>query len=100
MIIEGFCGQIRVQFARFSVHSGSVIVVDAIGKVAALLHFGQQNAGPDGVNTAGRNIEHVARMHLVAGQYVGDSAIGDALFAFGFIDFAVEPHVKISAGIS
>ena len=46
MIIEGFCGQIRVQFARFSVHSGSVIVVDAIGKVATLLHFGQQNAAP------------------------------------------------------
>ena len=52
------------------------------------------------MNTAGRNVEHVARMHLVAGQYVGDGAVGNTLFVFGFIDFAVESHVKISAGIS
>ncbi|UGY18985.1 hypothetical protein [Bradyrhizobium septentrionale] len=60
-----------MQFTR------SVIVEQAERGVAALLKFGQHNAGAEGVNGAGGNGDDIAFRNWTPLNQVDDRAIGD-----------------------
>ena len=83
-----------MQFSGFPVNAGSVVIIDAIGEIAALLYFGQQNTTADSVHTSGREIKYITCMYLVACQYIGNSAVGNALFIFIFVYLLLETHIE------
>ena len=68
-----------MQLARLAIQTRAIVIEDAVSEVGRLLDLGQQNAATDGVNTASRKIKHIACLHLMARQHVGDGAI---LYAF------------------
>jgi len=77
MVVEGLGGELGMELARLAVHSRAVVVEDAIGDVTGLLDLGEEDAATDGVDAAGREIEHVAGLHLMVGKDLGDGAVGN-----------------------
>ena len=76
-----------MELARLAVQAQAAVVVDAVGDVGRLLDLGDEAAAADGVDASGREEEHVAGMHVVAGQHLGDGAVRDALLVFLGRDF-------------
>ena len=53
----------------------AVVVEDAVGHVATLLHLRHHRSSADGMYTSCRNEEHVAALHFVTHEYIGDAAV-------------------------
>jgi hypothetical protein len=53
-------------------------IIDAVGRIAALLDLGQQESCTDGVNTAGGYIEHIAWLDLRPVNHLHETARTDA----------------------
>ncbi len=65
---------LNVQGARSAVGAEAVIIIHAVGQVRALLHLGHHDAGADGVQRAGRDEEHIPRLHRHGVQHLGHGA--------------------------
>ena len=87
LIVDGILRELCVELARLAVQAQAAVVVDAVGDVGSLLDLGDEAAAADGVDASGREEEHVAGMHVVAGQHLGDGAVRDALLVFLRGDF-------------
>jgi tRNA-specific 2-thiouridylase len=61
--------RIEVQFAR------TAVIIQPVGDIAVLLDFDQANAGADGVDRAGGNVEEIARSRRMPFEQVLDGAI-------------------------
>ena len=59
--------------------AGSPIVEETKGRVAALLDFGDDETGSDGVNGASRNVDNVATRDLPPSDPLGDRSIRNGL---------------------
>ena len=64
-IIDRILCQFGMQFAALTVRSFTVVVIDTIGDIARLLDFSDETTGSDGVYTARRQEENIARIHIV-----------------------------------
>ena len=81
-IVDGIGCQFRMQLTRLSVKSRAVVVVEAVGDVAALLHLSQIYAAADGMHASGRDEEDVSGVYLMACQGIDDGAVGNATLIF------------------
>ena len=95
MEVERLRCQLRMQLARLAIHPRTVVVVDAVGDIARLLHLRQHNPAADGVDTPGREVEHIARLDLMVGQHLGDGAVGDAPLVFLGADLPLETGIEV-----
>ena len=75
-VVNGVLGQFRVNLAGFAVQAQAAVVVDAVGDVGRLLDLCDEAAAADGVDASGGQEEHVSGMHVIAGQHIGDGAVG------------------------
>lgn len=82
IVVDGLLGLLDVQFAGLSVKTQATIVIDPVGQVGCLLDLGDEGPGPDGVDAAGREEEHIAGSDPVACKHVGDGVFVDSLLIF------------------
>ena len=75
-VVDGVLGQFGVHLAGLAVQAQAAVVVDTVGDVGGLLDLCDEAAAADGVDAACGQEEHVSGMHVVAGQHVGDGAVG------------------------
>ena len=68
MEVERLSRQFRMELTRFPVEPRTVVVKDPVGHIRRLLHLSQKDSAADGMHTAGRQIEHVARRTRPAGR--------------------------------
>ena len=108
--VEGLSGKFGVELAGLTVHAGAVVVEDAVGDIAGLLDLGEEDATTDGMDTAGGEVEHVARLDLVVGEYLGDGAVFYAFLVliggYGLLESGIEvgawvglddvPHLRLA----
>ena len=99
MEVEGLGGEFGVQFAGFAVHAGAVVVEDAVGDVAGLLDFGEEDATTDGMDTTGREVEHIACLDLMVGQHLGDGTVFYAFLVFIGGYGLLEAGIEVGAGV-
>ena len=66
---------VDMQFTRPAVRADAAIIVDAIGQVGALLHFGHHQPRADGVHRARRNEEAIARLRRNPAQQLGQGVV-------------------------
>lgn len=97
MEVDGFKGKIGVQLSWFAVKPRAVVVEDAIGDIAALLHLCQEDAAADGMDASCGEIEHVAWFHFVAGKHLCDATVGYALLIFVGRDVLLQPCIEIGS---
>ena len=97
MEINGLRSQFGVQLAWFSIQSRAVIVEDTIGDIARLLHFCQEDAATNGMNSASRDVEHITGMHLMSCQNVADAAIFHSLAVFVRRNRILETGIEVSS---
>ena len=97
MVVESLGRQLRMQFSRTTIHAGTVVVVDAVGDVGRLLHLGQQDAGTNGMDTSGGQVEHIAGRDLMTGQDTGDGIVADMLPIFVGRYLAAETGIEIAS---
>ena len=62
--------------AGLAVQAQAAVVVDAVGDIGRLLDFCDEAAAADGVDAPGRQEEDISGMYIVAGQDIGDGAVG------------------------
>ena len=110
MEVEGLGGEFGVQFAGLAIHAGAVVVVDAVGDVAGLLDLGEEDATADGMDTAGREVEHITGLDLMVGEDLGDGAVFYAFLVliggYGLLEAGIEvgtgvglddvPHLRLA----
>ena len=65
-----------MHLARFAVQAQAAVVVDAVGDVGGLLNLRDEAAAADGVDAACGQEEDVSGVYLIAGQHIGDGAVG------------------------
>ena len=89
MKVEGLGCQVCMQRTGLAIHARTVVVENAVGDIARLLDLGQEDAATDGMDTACGEIEDIARLDLVVGKDLSDSAISDATVVFfqGYLQF-------------
>ena len=95
MEVDGVEGLLGVELTGFAVKSRAVVVVDAVGDVAALLHFCQQDAATDGVDATRGQVEDVAWFDGVLGKHLRDAAVGYALPVFVGGDVLFQPCIEV-----
>ena len=93
MIIDGLGSQVDMQLARLAIQTRAIVIEDAVSEVGRLLDLGQQNAATDGVNTARRKVKHIASLHLMARQHIGDGAILNAFLKLIVGDLRLEARI-------
>ena len=110
MEVEGLGGEFGMELAGFAVHAGAVVVEDAVGDVAGLLDLGEEDATADGMDTAGREVEHIAGLDLVVGEDFGDGAVFYSFLVliggYGLLEAGIEvgawvglddvPHLRLA----
>ena len=95
MEVERLSRQFRMELTRFPVEPRTVVVKDPVGHIRRLLHLSQKDSAADGMHTAGRQIEHVARLHLVIGQHLGDGTIRHPLLVFIGRNLLFETRIEV-----
>ena len=75
------------------------VVEDAVGEVGALLHLGDQDAAPDGVDRARGDEKTVSLSHLHPVKHVGQASVPDAALQLLPCELPLEPHVEESTGL-
>ena len=99
MVVEGLGGQFGVELAGLAVHAGAVVVEDAVGDVAGLLDLGEEDTTTDGMDTTGREVEHIACLDLMVGQYLGDGTVFYAFLVFIGGYGLLEAGIEVGAGV-
>ena len=99
MEVEGLGGEFGVELAGLAVHAGAVVVVDAVGDVAGLLDLGEEDATTDGMDTAGREVEHIAGLDLMVGEDLGDGAVFYAFLVLIGGYGLLEAGIEVGAGV-
>ena len=62
-VVDGEKRLFHMGLARLAIEAHASPVIEPVGKVTALLHFGQDDALTQGVGSAGGDIHHLARTH-------------------------------------
>ena len=99
MVVEGLGGQLGMELTGLAIHARAVVVVDAVGDIAGLLDLGEEDAATDGMDTTGREVEHIAGLDLMVGQDLGDGTVFYAFLVFigGYGLF--EAGIEVGAGV-
>ena len=99
VVVEGLGGEFGVELAGLAIHAGAVVVVDAVGDVAGLLDLGEEDATTDGMDTTGREVEHIAGLDLMVGQHLGDGTVFYAFLVLIGGYGLLEPGIEVGAGV-
>ncbi len=81
-VVDGFGSLRGVQLPRPAVDIDTAVVVDAVGDVARLLHFGHESARTYGMQRAGRNEIELSRLRLMHSYALHDGAVGGTPWIF------------------
>ena len=98
-IVKGLGGQVGMELAGLAIHAGAVVVVDPVGDVGGLLDFGQQNATTDGMDSACREIKHIAGFDLMVGQHFCNAAVFYTLLVFIGRDALLKAGIEMGTWI-
>ena len=97
MVVKGLGCQVGMELAGLAIQARAIIVIDAIGDIGGLLDLGQHDATTDGVDTSGREIQHIARFHLMVGQDLSDSAFIDSAVILVGSYLLLKAGIKVTA---
>ena len=99
MVVEGLGGEFGVELAGLAVHAGAVVVEDAVGDVAGLLDLSEEDTATDGMDTTGREVEHIACLDLMVGQHLGDGTVFYAFLVLIGGYGLLEAGIEVGAGV-
>ena len=88
-----------MELAGLAVHARAVVVEDAVGDIAGLLDLGEEDATTDGMDTAGREVEHIAGLDLMVGEDLGDGAVFYAFLVLIGGYGLLEAGIEVGAGV-
>lgn len=74
--VDGSDGLFDMEVARFAIEAEAIPVEDAIGGVAVLLNFVDEEAGADGVKASGGDEKAIASARMEDVDEVGCGAVG------------------------
>ena len=97
--VDGLGGKVGMELTGAAIEARSVVVVDAIGDIAGLLNLGQTDAATDGMDTTGREVEDITRVHLMACEGLDDGAIGYPLLVLLGGDVLLETGIEVGSGL-
>ena len=97
MEVERLGCQCRMQFTGLAIQARPVVVKDPIRHIRRLLHLCQQDAATDGMYPPRRQIEHIASLDLMVGQYLRNSAVGNTLIVLSHLNLPFETRIEMSA---
>ena len=99
LIVNGLGSHLGVQLTGTAVDAGAVVVKDTISDITALLHLRQQYAAADGMHSPERDIEYIARLHLMASQHIADSTVHHSETILQGGNLLLESHQHAGAGL-
>ena len=88
--VDGLRCELGMQLARLAVHARPIVVVDAVGHVAALLDFGQEDTATDGVDASCRDIKYISWSDFVSGEDFDDGVVLYAIAKLVLADFPLK----------
>lgn len=97
--VDGGEGLFDMEVARFAIEAESIPIEDAIGGVAVLLDFVDQEASADGVEASGGDEEAIAGARMEDVDEVGGGAIGEGCEEGLTGDAGVEASVDFGSGL-
>ena len=99
VVVEGLGGQFGMELAGLAVHAGTVVVEDAVGDIGGLLDLGEEDTTTDGMDTTGRQVEHITGLDLMVGEHLGDGTVFYAFLVFIGGDGLLEAGIEVGAGV-
>lgn len=86
-----------MQLAWTTIEAWTIVVEDTVGKVGRLLYLGKEDAAAYGMDSACREIEHIATFYFMACQDIGDAAVFDAFLELVFGYWLFESGIEVAA---